>query len=108
LSTHLRLDLPSGLFPHQYPIRIPLLPIRATCPAHLVLNRYMRQKEERNLYEMKGSRIRDSVSRFYAKALYSCQPYLMFLAIGLERDLGRESWLRSVMYVVLLKHNILF
>jgi hypothetical protein len=24
-------------FPHQYPICIPLLPIRATCPANLIL-----------------------------------------------------------------------
>jgi hypothetical protein len=40
LSTHLRLGLPGGLFPfgiHQYPISIPLLPIRSTCPAHLIL-----------------------------------------------------------------------
>jgi hypothetical protein len=35
LSSH----LPSGLFwlSHQYPICIDLLPIRATCPAHLIL-----------------------------------------------------------------------
>jgi hypothetical protein len=41
LSTHLCLGLPSGLFPsflsHQYPICIHLCPIRATCPAHLIL-----------------------------------------------------------------------
>jgi hypothetical protein len=41
LSTHLRLGLPSGFFSfwlsQQYPICIPLLPFRATCPAHLIL-----------------------------------------------------------------------
>jgi hypothetical protein len=40
LSTHLQLCLPSGLFfwlYHQYPICTPLLSIRVTCPAHLIL-----------------------------------------------------------------------
>jgi hypothetical protein len=37
--THLRLGLPGDLFPsgHQYPIRIPLLPVHATYPPHLIL-----------------------------------------------------------------------
>jgi hypothetical protein len=40
LFTHLRIGLPSGLYfwlSHQYPICIPLCPVRAICPAHLIL-----------------------------------------------------------------------
>ena len=41
LLTHLRLGLPSGLFPSGFPTKTPHTtissPIRATCPAHLIL-----------------------------------------------------------------------
>jgi hypothetical protein len=41
LSIHLRLGLPSGLFPSGYPTNnlcmLLFSPIHATCPAHLIL-----------------------------------------------------------------------
>ena len=41
LSSHLRLGIPSGLFPSDFPTKTPntplLSPIRTTCPAHLIL-----------------------------------------------------------------------
>jgi hypothetical protein len=41
LSFHLRLGLPSGLFPSKFPTKALLIPfpslVRATCPAHLIL-----------------------------------------------------------------------
>ena len=47
LSSHLCLGLPSGLFPsgfpHQNPVYASLLPIRATCPTHLILLHFITQ-----------------------------------------------------------------
>jgi hypothetical protein len=42
LSTHLRLRLPSGLFPSDFPLHTFLFsPIRATCPVHLIFLDYI-------------------------------------------------------------------
>ena len=47
VSSHLRLGLPSGLFPSGFPTKTmytPLLrPIRATCPAHIILLDFIAQ-----------------------------------------------------------------
>jgi len=44
LSSHLRLGLQSGLFPSCFPTKTLSSPIRATCPAHLILHLITRIK----------------------------------------------------------------
>ena len=59
LSSHLRLRLPSGLFSsgfHTKTLYIPLLfPVRATCPAHLILLDFITRRILDNEYRLLSS-----------------------------------------------------
>jgi len=74
LSSHLRLGLPSGIFPSGFPTKTlytPLLsPLRATCPAYLILLNFMTQT-------ILGEEYRSLSSSLCSFSLFPC--YLVHL-----------------------------
>jgi hypothetical protein len=84
LSTHLRLGLPSGLYPSGFPTNILyaflVSPLRVTCPAHLILLDLIiliMFSEEHNLWS-------SSLSSYHVLSPYIYRPLILVLPICIE------------------------
>ena len=79
LSTHLRLGLPSGVFPSGFPTKTlytPLSsPICATCPAHLILLDFITRTILGEEYRSISSSLRNLLPRPSSVQIFSSTPY---------------------------------